>query len=161
MKREADKQRERAWQAAAIGAAGLVLIMIVVAITTSSDPRSSSLRAKGPPPDRAELGRAGWLLLHKIATTYEDSPTTAEQARLARFLDDWSYLYPCSECAGHFRQLLAESPPDTSSRLAFMAWLCEAHNTVNGRLGKPQFPCGVDPLEARWGGCGCAEGDAA
>jgi hypothetical protein len=110
------------------------------------------------PPDRQQLGNAGWLLLHKIATQYAEEPTPEERERLQRFLADWSQLYPCDECAGHFRQMLAEFPPDVSGRIKFMQWLCQAHNRVNKRLGHPEFPCTVESLEERWGGCGCAEG---
>lgn len=153
---KADQRRLWLWVTGAV-----VCVVLLLVVVTRSLTRGVAMRglAQQPPhpPSRQELGNAGWLLLHKIATTYEDEPTQAEQARLRRFLDDWSHLYPCSECAGHFQALLRESPPDTSSRLAFMAWLCTSHNTVNKRLGKEQFPCDVEALEDRWGGCGCAE----
>ncbi|KAA0154049.1 hypothetical protein FNF29_02672 [Cafeteria roenbergensis] len=156
---KADQRRVWLWVSG--GVVCVVLLLVVVSRSFSRGVAMRGLAQQPPhPPSRQELGNAGWLLLHKIATTFEDDPSPAEQARLRRFLDDWSYLYPCSECAGHFQALLRENPPDTSSRLAFMAWLCQAHNTVNKRLGKELFPCDVEALEGRWGGCGCAEKSA-
>ena len=111
--------------------------------------------ATGEPPTRQELGRAGWLVLHKIATTYEAEPASDDQLRLRRFIGDWAKLYPCGECSQHFQRLIQESPPDVSSRKGFMLWLCGAHNAVNRRLGKRRFSCTMEELEERWGGCGC------
>lgn len=93
-------------------------------------------------------------------------------------------LYPCDECRKHFeyvglacmynetsiraqiilylsfvlvfyREMIEISPPDTSSNAKFSLWLCERHNEVNRRLGKPEFPCELGPLKKRWGDCGC------
>ena len=38
-------------------------------------------------------------------------------------------------------------------------WLCEMHNAVNARLGKPLFTCDVSLLDKRWrtGASGCQE----
>ena len=48
------------------------------------------------------------------------------------------------------------------SREALAVWVCEQHNTVNAKLGKPAFPCTFAALDRRWrtGAPGCfAEGD--
>jgi hypothetical protein len=51
--------------------------------------------------------------------------------------------------------LIAEMPPDASSNRALSLWACAAHNVVNRRLHKPEFPCTLDALRERWGDCGC------
>ena len=73
-------------------------------------------------------------------------------------IDILTRMYPCGECARHFRELVAASPPTVRSRADFSRWMCEAHNTVNRRLGKPTFNCAL--VEARWAGIEC-EGDEA
>lgn len=61
-------------------------------------------------------------------------------------------------CAKHFGAMLAREPPRLDSREALAQWLCERHNEVNRRLGKPEFGCDAKVLEERYGDCGCAEG---
>lgn len=36
-------------------------------------------------------------------------------------------------------------------RRGLMRWMCEAHNEVNGKLGKAGFDCSDGSLEERWG----------
>lgn len=103
---------------------------------------------------RAELGRATWKFLHTMTLRFPDKPTDSDRQLLLRFFTDFSQLYPCGECATHFQALLKELPPQTSSRMASALWLCEAHNRVNKRLGKPEFPC--DKLDATYD-CGCGD----
>lgn len=55
------------------------------------------------PPTRQELGRATWTLLHKMAAMYPKEPTEANKRDAAAFFDAFSQMYPCDECAGHFR----------------------------------------------------------
>lgn len=70
-------------------------------------------------------------------------------------VDILTRMYPCAECAHHFADLVAASPPNVASRAAFSRWMCEAHNTVNRRLDKPTFNC--DLVQARWAGVECGE----
>lgn len=57
-------------------------------------------------------------------------------------------MYPCAECAQHWRELVRASPPAVGSHADLQRWMCEAHNVVNRRLGKPTFNCAL--AEARW-----------
>jgi hypothetical protein len=41
-------------------------------------------------------------------------------------------------------------PHRTSSREALCTWLCEQHNIVNQKLGKPQYACDIKTLDERW-----------
>ncbi len=59
-------------------------------------------------------------------------------------------LFPCSHCAEDLRAGIDESPPRAGSRAELSVWMCEAHNRVNRLLGKPEFPCILSRLDARW-----------
>ena len=104
---------------------------------------------------RAELGRATWTLLHRLAAGYDAAPTPARQATAAAFFGALGELYPCTDCAAHFRGLLEANPPEVASNSHLSLWLCGVHNQVNARLGKPAFPCNLESLGERYGHCGC------
>ncbi|PWN21943.1 hypothetical protein BCV69DRAFT_298142 [Microstroma glucosiphilum] len=101
---------------------------------------------------KAELGRHTWHFLHLLTLRFPDKPTPEQRTTLSTFFHTFSLLYPCGECANHFQQLLKEMPVQTSSRMNAALWLCAAHNRVNERLGKPEFPC--DKLDESYD-CGC------
>ncbi|KAM4055181.1 Erv1 / Alr family protein [Hirsutella rhossiliensis] len=90
---------------------------------------------------KAELGRATWKFLHTMAAKYPEKPTPEDRKTFELFFLSFGKLYPCGDCAKHFRALLKEMPPQTSSRNSAAGWLCEAHNRVNKRLQKPIFDC--------------------
>lgn len=113
---------------------------------------------RGANATRAELGRAGWHVLHRMAAAYDKEPTPEAIADMQTFFRLWGQFYACSECAAHFREMLAAHPVDARSNRHLSIWLCEVHNMVNERLGKPAFPCTIEALSERWGSCGCFEG---
>ncbi|KAL7793666.1 ERV/ALR sulfhydryl oxidase domain-containing protein [Trichoderma ceciliae] len=90
---------------------------------------------------KAELGRATWKFMHTMAARFPEEPSPEERKTLETFIYLFSRLYPCGDCAKHFRGLLAKYPPQTSSRNAAAGWLCFMHNQVNERLKKPIFDC--------------------
>jgi len=103
---------------------------------------------------KAELGRAAWKLFHTIMSRYPDTPSADERTALQSYVHLFVRLYPCGECAEHFRQIVARFPPQVSSRKAAAAWACHVHNEVNKSLGKEVFDC------ANIGDfydCGCAD----
>ncbi|KAI9328839.1 ERV/ALR sulfhydryl oxidase domain-containing protein [Obelidium mucronatum] len=75
-------------------------------------------------------------------------------AMLPTFMTSFAKLYPCSYCANHLQQELKKTPPKVSSSKEFSQWMCEVHNEVNERLGKPQFDC--SKVSERWRD-GCSE----
>ncbi|PMB73617.1 FAD-linked sulfhydryl oxidase ERV2 [Beauveria bassiana] len=107
-------------------------------------------------PRRAELGRATWRFLHTMAARFPDKPTKDEQTAFKSFIELFARLYPCGDCAQHFRRILAKYPPQAGTRSAAAGWLCFAHNLVNERLEKPAFDCNAI---GDFYDCGCAEDD--
>ncbi|RCI09394.1 hypothetical protein L249_3668 [Ophiocordyceps polyrhachis-furcata BCC 54312] len=90
---------------------------------------------------KAELGRATWKFLHTMVAKYPEKPTPEERKTLQLFFVYFGQLYPCGDCARHFRGLLKQIPPQTGSRNSAAGWLCEVHNMVNKRLKKSIFDC--------------------
>ena len=45
-------------------------------------------------------------------------------------------------------QEIRRNPPKTGSRHELATWMCDLHNEVNDRLGKPRFDCAT--VEERW-----------
>lgn len=100
------------------------------------------------PPDVETLGRGTWTLLHSIAAQYPSKATPGEQSDIQGFLKLFAKLYPCWVCADDFQAYLKKMPVQTSGRQELGNWMCEAHNDVNRKLGKPVFDC--SKWEERW-----------
>ncbi|KAF5831263.1 ERV/ALR sulfhydryl oxidase domain-containing protein [Dunaliella salina] len=60
---------------------------------------------------------------------------------MRNMIDAVAEFYPCSFCRAHFQSEVDPNPPDTSSNSSLSLWLCDMHNKVNERLGKPLFDC--------------------
>lgn len=103
---------------------------------------------------RAELGRASWKLFHTMMARFPEKPTADESLALKTYIQLFARLYPCGDCARHFRGLLAKYPPQVSSRQAAAGWACFVHNEVNTRLEKEQFDCNNI---GDFYDCGCGE----
>ncbi|CAK9436309.1 uncharacterized protein LODBEIA_P08670 [Lodderomyces beijingensis] len=113
------------------------------AVTTPTTTTKPTLRhyAKEDPPDVGQLGKSSWTLLHSIAATYPEEPTTKQQRDMKSFLSLFAGFYPCWYCGEDFTRFLEKNEPATSSQDQLGKWLCEAHNDVNVKLGKPKFDC--------------------
>ncbi|XP_074601373.1 evr1_Alr domain-containing protein Alr [Brevipalpus obovatus] len=110
------------------------------------------------PLDKEHLGRAGWSLLHTIAAYYPDEPEERDKKEMSSFLQSFSKVYPCPECAQDMQKDIAQDPPKLTDHQSFSRWLCDLHNKVNKKLGKSSFDC--DKVDERWlygppdGSCG-------
>lgn len=104
--------------------------------------------AKVDPPDVEKLGRSSWTLLHSIAATYPENPSNKHQSDLKQFLKLFGNFYPCWYCGEDFEKYMDKNEPATGTQDEFGKWLCEAHNDVNAKLGKPQFDCNL--WKRRW-----------
>ncbi|KAJ3472363.1 hypothetical protein NLG97_g11052 [Lecanicillium saksenae] len=91
-----------------------------------------------------------------MAARFPDKPTKDERTTFETFMHLFGRLYPCGDCARHFREILAKYPPQSGSRSSAAGWLCFAHNLVNERLEKPQFDCNTI---GDFYDCGCADDD--
>ncbi|XP_010252830.1 PREDICTED: FAD-linked sulfhydryl oxidase ERV1 isoform X2 [Nelumbo nucifera] len=107
------------------------------------------------PLTKEELGRATWTLLHMVAAQYPDHPTKQQKRDVKELMAILSRIYPCRDCADHFKEVLRASPVQAESQAEFSQWLCHVHNVVNRSLGKPIFPC--RRVDARWGKLDCKE----
>lgn len=120
------------------------------ATTTSTGTSSGSkpAYAKVEPPDVEVLGRSSWTLLHSIAATYPETPSNKQQADMKQFLKLFGNFYPCWFCADDFEKYMAKKEPVTDTQDNLGRWLCDAHNEVNEKLGKPKFDCNL--WKKRW-----------
>jgi mitochondrial FAD-linked sulfhydryl oxidase len=100
------------------------------------------------PADVETLGRSSWTLLHSLAATYPNNPTSDEQKDLRDFMRLFAKFYPCWVCAEDFQKYMLKERIQTGSRDDFGTWLCDAHNDVNKKLGKPTFDC--SRWQERW-----------
>ncbi|KAI3431048.1 Sulfhydryl oxidase [Psidium guajava] len=105
------------------------------------------------PVTKEELGRATWTFLHTLAAQYPDYPTRQQKKDVKELMAILSRMYPCQECADHFKEILRANPVQAGSHTEFSQWLCHVHNVVNRSLGKLAFPC--ERVDARWGKLEC------
>ncbi|KAI4367123.1 hypothetical protein MLD38_022894 [Melastoma candidum] len=139
----------------------------LLSVSSSTDPASYS-RATPVPRDRnfllnkaqnaapvtkEELGRCTWTFLHTLAAQYPDNPTRQQKRDVKELMAILSRMYPCQECADHFKEVLRANPVQAGSHADFSQWLCYVHNVVNRSLGKPVFVC--ERVDARWGKLDC------
>lgn len=118
--------------------------------------RALGSKPTGPcPPDREQLGRGAWALLHTTAAYFPSTPSAADRDAARALVLGLTALYPCTHCRDDFRESVAAAPVQCESREALQRWACERHNEVNAKLGKPAFSCEPSALLLRWR-TGCA-----
>ncbi|XP_004498850.1 FAD-linked sulfhydryl oxidase ERV1-like [Cicer arietinum] len=127
-----------------------------VETTSSLQPRHPILKGKSSSPvTKEELGRATWTFLHTLAAQYPDNPTRQQKKDVKELVQILSRMYPCKECADHFKEVLRSNPVQAGSHAEFSQWLCHVHNVVNRSIGKPVFHC--ERVDARWGKLECEQ----
>ncbi|GLT58216.1 hypothetical protein SLA2020_311270 [Shorea laevis] len=107
------------------------------------------------PVTKEELGRATWTFLHTLAAQYPENPTRQQKKDVKELMAILSRMYPCKECADHFKEILSANPVQAGSHDEFSQWLCHVHNVVNRSLNKPVFP--YERVDARWGKLDCEQ----
>ncbi|QDZ20214.1 sulfhydryl oxidase [Chloropicon primus] len=111
---------------------------------------AASSSSSSCPLDREELGARTWGLLHTVAAYYPARPTPRDAERAGDLVRGLAHLYPCAHCREDFAREVEAKPPRLESRAAFSVWVCEQHNLVNDKLGKPPFSCALGTLDERW-----------
>ncbi|XP_057495226.1 FAD-linked sulfhydryl oxidase ERV1-like [Actinidia eriantha] len=107
------------------------------------------------PVTKEELGRSTWIFLHTLAAQYPDNPTRQQRKDVKELMEILSRMYPCKDCADHFKEILRSNPVRAGSQAEFSQWLCHVHNVVNRSLGKVVFSC--ERVDARWGKLECEQ----
>ena len=87
-----------------------------------------------PGVDRVFYGASGDHAYHHL--TKRDG---AREVIKTRFLEHWAK---------------DASPPRVGSRSELSVWLCQVHNRINEKLGKPVYSCDLAALDACCGGAG-------
>ncbi|XP_066355595.1 FAD-linked sulfhydryl oxidase ERV1-like isoform X2 [Miscanthus floridulus] len=114
------------------------LLALSLSPPSPAPPRPEVLKkdkdAKEAPLTKEEVGRATWMLLHTIAAQFPDEPTRQQKRDAKELMHIISRLYPCKECADHFKEVLKANPVQAGSQAEFSQWLCYVHNVVNRRI---------------------------
>ncbi|KAA3463529.1 FAD-linked sulfhydryl oxidase ERV1-like protein [Gossypium australe] len=149
------------------------LSSISSSINADSPATNTHFLVKKPaaPVTKEELGRATWTFLHTLAAQYPENPTRQQKKDVKELMSILSRMYPCQECADHFKEVLSweegcgrpyidftvalANPVMAGSHDEFSQWLCHVHNVVNRSLGKLIFPC--ERVDARWGKLDCEQ----
>ncbi|OMO63342.1 Erv1/Alr [Corchorus olitorius] len=143
-------------------------------VNLDSPPTSSThplVKKPAAPVTKEELGRATWTFLHTLGAQYPENPTRQQKKDVKELMSILSRMYPCKECADHFKEVLRytsvfpislplvidarANPVQAGSHDEFSQWLCHVHNVVNRSLGKLIFPC--ERVDARWGKLDCEQ----
>ncbi|KAL6780196.1 ERV1B [Auxenochlorella protothecoides x Auxenochlorella symbiontica] len=103
---------------------------------------------------RQESGAGGhchslWVVMYSGKTRHQQICQAVLQ------IDILTRMYPCGECAAHFKELVRNNPPRVASGPELQQYMCELHNQVNQRLRKPAFNCAL--AGARWRALDCDE----
>jgi hypothetical protein len=85
-----------------------------------------------------QWGPQAWHTLHVVAHSWPRSPSDDDREAMRAFLVLFARHLPCPVCRRHFQALLERSLDDAAlaSRASLVAFLNDAHNEVNARLGK-------------------------
>lgn len=84
-------------------------------------------------------GAKKWAELHYFAAAVYKSGTIDSMA-VRRWLVTFHRSIGCEDCRNTWALEQALLPPALNTGQAFFEWTVAAHNSVNGRIGKPQFP---------------------
>ena len=140
---------------AAASTAAFAIAAAAQSTAGATDAASAGRHPADCPLDTEQLGRATWAFLHTTAAYYPLRATAPQRSSMRAFFDALGSFYPCAHCANYLRAELAQLPPKTEGRVELSNWLCNLHNVINARLGKPQFDCSRVLERWRTGGPGC------
>lgn len=89
-------------------------------------------------------GPSAWRLMHLVAATYPERPTTETKRQYESFFRSLEQVLPCAGCREGYSYLIngpvALTPAVLADRVALFRWTVEVHNAVNAKLGKEVLP---------------------
>jgi len=92
--------------------------------------------------------RIMWYILHSLPFYIREYNRQTCRA-ITDFLMDVAITHPCNVCADHFEKYQKDNPWVGRGLSDLVVWLCNLHNHLNTRLGKPWFDC--TKYAKRWG----------
>lgn len=99
-----------------------------------------------------DWGAGLWAFLHTVtlipSTTSWEAVT--RQTAIARHVKAVADVLPCAACSAHYRDILRLHPPEQAAQRpgGLFEWTVMVHNTVNLRLGVPQWS--LESAHKRW-----------
>lgn len=92
------------------------------------------------PKDKTQIGPHIWGVLHQLAATFPDNPTRIDRMETKNIIKGIiNRGMPCKECVDDANQRFKNL--DYTNRKTLYQSLCETHNDVNRKLGKPVVDC--------------------
>ena len=110
---------------------------------------SGNHHEKSPDDLMKSLGASTWAFMHTVAAQYPVKPSLSQQQQMRQLINGIARFYPCSYCAHDFRHSIRSHPVQVDNREKLSVWVCERHNEVNEKLGKPVVSC--DRIWEKWG----------
>jgi len=92
--------------------------------------------------------RIMWYILHSLPFYIREYNQQTCRA-ISDFFMDVAITHPCNVCADHFEKYQKDNPWVGRGLSDLVVWLCNLHNHLNTRLGKPWFDC--TKYAQRWG----------
>ena len=80
-----------------------------------------------------------WNTIHIITLAYPSDPDEQTKQAAKDFFYSLQYLLPCSICKEHYRNHLANYPPEISTKKDIIQYAFNLHNLVNKDLGKREI----------------------
>lgn len=101
---------------------------------------------------RHEWGHFAWSYLH-TTTLVDGNPADIKGVleSVLPLVERFGDFLPCASCKEHYNELLVHEPlaPCALRPLGLFEWSVRAHNSVNGRLGRPEWT--VEQALHHWG----------
>jgi hypothetical protein len=86
-------------------------------------------------------GSKFWGVFHNIAANYPDKPTRTQKAKMKDLIANLIDNIPCEECKIHAKKYIKTHKINVKNKRELSKFLCNFHNDVNERLGKPIVEC--------------------
>lgn len=80
-----------------------------------------------------------WAMLHLMAYTYPDNPTSARQESMLKYVTGMCNNLPCPGCSWHCKEYIKKHKPRVTSKEELTKYFVDFHNEVNVRLGKRRY----------------------